>query len=246
MKIKEIIKKTWGFILAWMMFLTFSYFLVNYCNLTDWLYIIYAYILLLLLSIIIFHCICNFQIYIIPFIPIFPLVFYVSRSVSGDIKEYLNKKKINQDTHKSTVIIITHFNWYNLDYYINSPITLNSIKAIVEYLEKTKKVFSFYLKASRNDIENIMIDKKVNEVYFVGHGESDKFQINVESSIKYIEFNKKKYSKDYVHQIHCGSKKGVPLRYYVVPKSNWKLCYFRRETIREKIIVKYFINKKIK
>lgn len=242
--VNYVVKNTWEFTLAWVISIVFCYCYIKYNVLTYGLRIVYVYLFLLVISLIIFYCIRGYQIFIIPFIPIFPVVFLFFLSLSRKINKYFLKEDINQNTHKKIVVIVTHFSWYNLNFYINNSPTPDDIIAITKYLKNSNKEFSFYLKSSRDDIEKIMRDKKVREVYFLGHGDSDKFQIDANNSAKYIEFNNKKYSKNYVHQIHCGSKKGIPLRYYVVPKKNWKQCYFKRDVIKEKDIVKYFKDKK--
>lgn len=235
-KIKSII----GFVAA--ISVSFLFFIFSYHFYYWWLIIIF-YLLALSCSLLIFCVWLEMQWFVVPFIPLFPLVIWASFSVQGKIKKILKKNLIKQNVFSKTVVIVTNFDWYNIEFYINTSPTHTDVLWMVKYLLKFRKEFSFYLKPTREDIENIMSDKKVREVYFLGHGNSSEFQISAVDSLEYKEFNNRKFSKNFVHQIHCGTKYGKPLRYYVVPKKNWGRCFFVRKEIAEKEIVGYFKNK---
>ena len=239
MKFKELVKNIWGFAVAWLISGVLIYVSICYQN---WPLSIAAYIFLLCISLLIFWYLLGFQYLLIPFVPILPILIIFSHWTLFDREKFLRKEKISQNVPRNTVVLFTHFDWFNIDYYINQTTTINDVKTIVKYLVKTKKEFSFYLKPTREIIEEVMLNKKVRQVYFVGHGSSDKFQIDASESLKYKEFNNKRYFKDFVHQIHCGTKYGKPLRKYVVSKDNWKKCFFVRKLITEKEIVAYFRN----
>lgn len=237
------IKSISGFVIANLIFFIFAYFLFNHFNFSYWLLIILFYLFLLAISLLIFSVWLDIQRILVPFVPLFPLVILASIDMQKIIRKNLVKEGVKQNVHSRTVVLATNFKWYEIDYYLNTSPTHNDVKELVKYLVQSKKDFSFYLKPSRKDIEDVMSDKKVREVYFLGHGNSWKFQINTMDLLKYKEFDDKKYYKDFVHQVHCGTKYGKPLRCYVVPKKNWKKCFFVREKIAEKYIVEYFRNK---
>lgn len=237
---KEKIKSISGFIIA---ILVSSLFLFSLSYFNYWWLILIIYLIALFFSLLIFCFWLEMQWFIIPFIPVFPLVVWVSLSIQGKIKKILKKNIVKQNVLSKTVVIVTNFNWYDIEFYINTSPTHTDVFWVVKYLLKFRKDFSFYLKPTREDIENIMSDKKVREVYFLGHGNSSEFQMNAIESLKYKEFNNRKFFKDFVHQVHCGTKYGKPLRYYVVSKKNWGRCFFVRKPIAEKYIVEYFKNK---
>jgi hypothetical protein len=240
---KKKIKSVSGFVIAILISIVFSYFCLNYYNSSDWISIVLSYFVLLAASLLIFCIWLEMQWFTIPFIPVFPLVVWVSSSVQRKIKKNLREKFVKQNIHSHIVVFVTNFSWYNVEYYLNTSPTHRSVAVIIEYLISLDNDFSFYLKPGRKDIESVMFDKNVREVYFLGHGNSREFQINATDSLKYKDFDNKKYFKDFVHQVHCGTKYGKPLRYYVVPKKNWKKCFFVRKTIAEKDILKYYKDK---
>lgn len=239
MSIKEL-KSFIGLILAILISIIFVYFVNSHWHFSDLFKIFCLYFVLLAISFLIFYTWLGMQWFLIPFIPIFIIVFYLFYFIQRKIRKCLLKNGVKQNVRLCTVVIVTNFNWYNIEYYINASPTYNDVKIIVEYLLKYRKDFSFYLKPSKEDIDKVMSDSKVREVYFLGHGNSDKFQINVNEVLEYKNFNDKKYYKDFVHQVHCGSKNGRPLRYYIVPKKNWRKCFFFRKGINEEFIVNYF------
>ena len=213
---------------------------MNYFDSTSWIYIVISYLVLLALSLPIFCVWLGMQWLLVPFIPVFPIVIYVSFYIQRMIRKNLLTEKVKQNINSRTVVLVTNFKWYEIDFHINASPTHYEIKELVKYLINFKEDFSFYLKPTREDIEKVMADKKVREVYFVGHGNSSEFQINNTDSLKYKEFDDEKYFKDFVHQIHCGTKYGKPLRHYTVPKNNWRYCFFVRKTTNERVITNYF------
>ena len=235
------IKSVSGFLFAILVSFLFLFSLF-YCSHFWWLALIF-YLLALSSSLLLFCVWLEMQWFVVPFIPLFPLVIWVSFSTQKNIKNILKNNRVKQNIPTKTVVIVTNFNWYDIDFYINTSPTHNDVIWLVKYLLEFRKDFSFYLRPTKKDVETIMSNKKVREVYFLGHGSSSEFQISVTESINYKDFNNKKYFKDFVHQVHCGDKYGKPLRYYVVPKKNWKRCFFVRKKIAEKEIVEYFKNK---
>ena len=88
-----------------------------------------------------------------------------------------------------------------------------------------------------------MSDKNIKEVYFFGHGSSHVFQLNTDDILYYCDYNNNKYGKEYVHQVHCGTKDGKSLVDYVVPEENKKGCFLIRKSINGFDIVKEFKRK---
>jgi hypothetical protein len=112
---------------------------------------------------------------------------------------------------------------------------------MIEYLKKKNQNFSFYTKAGFADVEKIMSDKNIKEVYFFGHGDSHTFQLNTDEVLYYCEFNdQEKYGKEFVHQVHCGTPHGKSLIDYVVPEENRSKCFFFDKSITGPEIIKEF------
>lgn len=155
------------------------------------------------------------------------------------LRRYLRNFK--QDKAQEVAIILTHSNWLKLGAWIMPNHTLSEIKRIVECLEAKKQKFSFYPDASVKDVERIMSNKKIKEVYLVGHGNSHVFQLSTDEAVYYCDFNDPKYRKDFVHQLHCGSPYGKSLIDYVVPQENRDKCFFARKKINS-----FYIEKELK
>ena len=146
------------------------------------------------------------------------------------LKKYLRNFK--QNVPAKTVIILGQSDFFKLEAWIKPNFFINEVKLLVRYLNTLKQDFSFYPKARIKDVEKIMSDKSIKEVYFFGHGDSHTFQLNTEETLYYCEFNDpEKYGKDYVHQVHCGTPYGKSLVDYVVPEENRSRCFFFRKTI---------------
>ena len=136
---------------------------------------------------------------------------------------------------------MAHFGRYTFKYAVKGNYYLLDVKAIIKYLElKRGNDFSFYLNASIDDVYKIMADDNVREVFFVGHGDSHTFVLDNDTEIFYCEFNNEKYKKDFVHQVHCGTKHGKSLIDYVVPEENKSKCFFFRKEVSSRDIRKWF------
>jgi len=80
-------------------------------------------------------------------------------------------------------------------------------------------------------LRSIMADKRVKEVFFVGHGASHFFRLKRGELLDYCSFDDAVlYRKEMVHQVHCGTPGGISLIERVVPVENRHKCfYFGRE-----------------
>ncbi len=159
------------------------------------------------------------------------------------LKQYLRKFKQNEPAE--VVVVLGRYNWYMLEAWIKPNFFKKEIKTLVDLLYAKKRSFSFYSNASLTDVEIIMRDKNIKEVYFFGHGDSHTFQLNTDEILFYCEFNDPKYEKEFVHQVHCGTKEGKSLIDYVVPRENRSKCFMFRKSITGPDIVKEF-KKRIK
>jgi hypothetical protein len=144
--------------------------------------------------------------------------------------QYLKKFKKNVPAH--TVIILGQTDWFKLEGWLKTNFLKDEIEALVCYLKAKKQDFSFYTSASLEEVEKIMADKIIKEVYFFGHGDSHRFQLKTDEILYYCEFNNpKKYGKEFVHQVHCGTVDGKSLIDYVVPMENREKCFLFRKPI---------------
>lgn len=154
------------------------------------------------------------------------------------LKKYL--KVFKKNVPEKAVIILGQSNWFKLKAWIEPSVSLGEIKPIVKYLKLINRDFSFYINVDFEDVEKIMSNKEIREVYFVGHGNSHVFELNTDNSLYYCDFNDEKYEKDFVHQIHCGTPDGKSLIDYVVPDKNKSKCFLIRKSIRTFDIKKEF------
>jgi hypothetical protein len=90
-----------------------------------------------------------------------------------------------------------------------------------------------------------MFDQEVREIFFVGHGDSHTFVLNLDDDIFYCDFNDIRCQKDLVQQFHCGTRTGKSLVEYVVSEDNWKDCFFPRHEVKSSDMDK-FLKEKIK
>ena len=157
------------------------------------------------------------------------------------VKKYI--KPFKQNIPNDVVIVLASSNPTKLEAWIKPNWTLFEIKSLVKYLITKKQNFSFYTHASLEDVEAIMKNKNIKEVYFFGHGSSHTFQLNNDVILYYCEFNNPIYGKEFVHQVHCGTADGKSLVDYVVSEKNKSGCFFFRETITGGFIEKEFNNK---
>jgi len=155
------------------------------------------------------------------------------------LRRYL--KKFKQNVPAESVIILGRYDWFKLDAWLRQNFLKSEVKSLVLYLEAKKQEFSFYPDATLTDVESIMSNKNIKEVYFMGHGDSHTFQLNTDEFLYYCEFNDpQKYGKEFVHQVHCGTPDGKSLIDYVVPRENRPQCFFFRRSINSFDIEKEF------
>lgn len=159
-----------------------------------------------------------------------PAVVLSVRREAHQLEKYL--KDFPQNTPAEVVVVLGHADWSKTLAWFKMNPGKGEVKALVELLQAKKQDFSFYPTATQQDVERIMGDKNIKEVYFVGHGSSHKFQLGTEDILYYCDFNDAKYGKEYVHQIHCGTPDGKSLVDYVVPEGNRKGCFFVRKLLR--------------
>jgi len=238
MNIKESIKKDWhvdaGILFFIMLIMSLGYSVV-YQNL---FIILGTYICLVLISC--FLNVADEPIFVFVF-PFLPIVFWFAVNHEKIIKKYISN--IEQNIHKSAVVILAHYDRYHFKYAMKLNYDLSNIKSIIGYLKRNRgDDFSFYSKASMSDVESIMSDNKVREVLFVGHGDSHVFVLSLDDEIFYCDFNNQKYKKDYVHEVHCGHGKGKHLSDYVITAKNKEKCFLPEETIRTNDINIWFNN----
>jgi hypothetical protein len=156
-------------------------------------------------------------------------------------------KTIKQDASAKVAIILGYPNWFLFNGWYKTNFTKYEIRLIFRYLEKMGKSFRIYPHASLEDVEKIMADANIREVFFCGHGDSHAFKLSSDKTVFYCDFKDPKYKKDFVHQVHCGTPDGKERRLidYVVPKENWAECFYFPKLIYSKDIRRYF-EKKIK
>lgn len=172
--------------------------------------------------------------------PVF-VIFYPLNSLQTN--KFLKKVPLNTPCH--TVVVLAHSNWRKLEAWIKPNFIVSEIKLLHEYLIKKGDDFSFYPKAALEDVDMIMSNHAIKDVYFYGHGTSHVFQLGTGEILYYCEFNNGKYKKDFVHQMHCGTEDGKSLVDYVVPEQNKKQCFWVKNSITGLYIEKV-IKKKIK
>lgn len=152
------------------------------------------------------------------------------RSEARRLEKYL--REFPQNVHAEVVVVLGHADWSKTMAWFKPNSGRGEVKALVKLLLIKRQNFSFYPNATQNDVEEIMSDKTVKEVYFVGHGSSHVFQLGTEDIVYYCDFHDAKYGKEYVHQIHCGTPDGKSLVDYVVPEGNRSGCFFVRKLLR--------------
>jgi len=175
---------------------------------------------------------------VLPFLPFDVLITAIQHR---RLKNYL--KKFKQNEPAETVLFLGHPKWSKLEAWTKPNFYKGEVQAIVEYLKTKEQDFSFYPNAGFDEVEKIMADKSVKEVYFLGHGDSRVFKLSDDYHLYYCDFNNPKYRKELVHQVHCGNKYGKSLYEYVVPKENWGNCFLIRKLITSWRIKKEFKKK---
>jgi hypothetical protein len=169
------------------------------------------------------------------FAPIF-LLMWIWQHFS--VKRYLRKNKFKINIPAETVVILGHSNWFLLEGWLKPIFFVSEIKQLVKTMRVENRNFSFYPNASLTEVEKIMSDIDITEVYFLGHGSSHEFQLGTDEILYYCDFNDQKYIKQFVHQVHCGDKYGKSLIDYVVPEENRARCFFFREPINGPTVIK--------
>jgi len=182
----------------------------------------------------------GFEIIFIFLAPITPIIVYVTEF---RINRLLKKFKKNEFTE--TVIILGHTDWTQIEGWVKPNHARSTVKLVTKLLTAEKKDFSFFPKATMGDVENIMKNPSVKEVFFMGHGSSHEFQLTNGVYIYYCDFNNEQYRKEYVHQIHCGTSDGKSLIDYTVPEKNKASCFLIRKSINGITIDKY-LKKRLK
>lgn len=177
----------------------------------------------------------GFQFIYILVAPLMPFFMLINQFFA---KRYL--KNFTQNKHEEVVVVLAHSDWTKLEAWVKPNYFLSELKVLVRYIKAKKKRFSFYTHATMSDVESIMKDPTAREVYFVGHGSSHMFQLKTDDILYYCEFNNPMYSKDYVHQVHCGTPHGKSLSDYVVAQENKQGCFLIRKSVTGPQIEKEF------
>ncbi len=168
--------------------------------------------------------------------PIFLAYILLDRIVSKIII-----RKFDKNVPAEVVVILGRADLFKLEGWCKPIVFYDEIRLLIKLLTAKKQKFAFYPQASIKDIENIMSDKSIREVYFIGHGDSHIFKLNTGEILYYCDFNDfEKYGKEYVHQVHCGTPHGKSLVDYVVPETNRDDCFFYRKSIDNADIKKDF------
>ena len=120
----------------------------------------------------------------------------------------------------------------------NSP---KVIKYLEKLFKKEKKTYAFYRGITYKKFKNIMANKKIKEIYLLGHGDNCAFELGTDiEAVYFSDFDDaQKYGKGRIHHLHCGLKGGKSLVDYLVKKENRKHCFVPRIPIQEKDIIKY-------
>lgn len=156
---------------------------------------------------------------------------------------------IKKNIPLETVVVIGK-NEYLKPSFWTAPNYDTDLMFIVKYLKLLGKPFSIYYDASIETIDEIMANKKIKTVFFVGHGRRHGFVIDKSTVLDYCRYASAKYKKNFVYQIHCNQGKGKSLVEYVVPKENQEVClpqhgYMSNITVNQMFIDKIIDLKKI-
>ena len=99
------------------------------------------------------------------------LIFFLApiTAVLIPINNYLLGKylrKFKQNVPADVVIILGQSDFFKLEAWLKPNFLKSEISWLVHYLNTRKQDFSFYPKASLKDVEKIMSNKNIKEVYF--------------------------------------------------------------------------------
>lgn len=222
------VKKTWAklhriepkLLLLGVYIITLIY---TYFTTHSWLMVLYVHLVAVFLYSI-YHFGRDFL-----FICIAPLMALGLPILTYELHRYLRQFK--QNTPAEVAIILGYSDWFKLEAWIKPNAATSEVKWLVTYLKAKKQDFSFYIHATAADVERIMADKNIKEVYFMGHGSSHIFQLSTDNLLYYCDFNDARYGKEFVHQVHCGTPDGKSLIDYVVPEGNRNGCFLYRKSI---------------
>ena len=136
-------------------------------------------------------------------------------------------KELTPNARPEAVIVLPSVDWHNPLAWFKPNSHMHEIEALLQFAKERKKPLSVSIGPSFDEVERIMADKSVKEVYFVGHGGSHYFRLGTTEILCYCAFSDPiKYAKDFVHQVHCGTSYGKSLIDYVVPPENRENCFF--------------------
>jgi len=217
--------------------LYFIFLVITIFTIKNLLAVLYIHIVLMIIFSIYYF---GRELFYILVAPLFVILYPLN---SFQTKRFLKKVKLNKPCH--TVVVLAHSNWRKLEAWIKPNFNVSEIKLLYKYLKKKGVDFSFYSKATLDDINNVMADKNIKEIYFYGHGSSHVFQLGTGEYLYYCEFSNGKYEKDFIHQMHCGTEDGKSLVDYVVPDKNKKECFWVKKSITGPYIEK-ILKKRIK
>lgn len=170
-----------------------------------------------------------------------PVIALITRFEDWHVRRYLKGFKLNEPSE--VVIVLAYPNWKTLEGWIKPNFFLVEIVALVAYLKARGMDFSFYDRATLDDVKKVMRNPSVQEVGFFGHGDSHVFCLSNGTTVFYCDYNDDRCAKKYVHQLHCGTRQGKSLVDYVVPNTNKAACFFFRKTVTGPEIIKWLEKK---
>ena len=152
-------------------------------------------------------------------------------------------KTVAQDPAAKVAIVLGYPNWLKFKGWYKINFTKYEIELIFKYLKMRGETFRIYQRATPEDVMLIMSDPTIQEIFFCGHGDSHVFCLSSDKTIFYCDFKGDlKYKKEFVHQVHCGTKNDADKRLidYVVPEENRGQCFYFPKSITSRDIRKEF------
>lgn len=174
------------------------------------------------------------------YVPVKILDFWISSLIIS-----ISLKKIPKNKICKTVIITGKSELSKADFWIDPNYDLD-ILLVVKYLLLKGDEFSIFGNVNREKLEEIMSNSNIRVVYLLGHGRRHGFMINKNDMVDYCIFNDKKYSKDFVYQLHCNHRGGKSLPEYVVSIENQKECVPEHGFMSSGTISRMYIDKILK